>query len=122
MMALRVLCEKMMALGRSLTAVFIDYRAAFDSVSHKYVDTALKRAGASAKARAMYRAIYKAAAAYTEATDADGKKIRCDNFFNTGRGVLQGDITSFTPLFYHGPGNDYAMPRAMLWDQTKELK
>ena len=67
-MALRVLCEKMMALGKSLTAVFIDYRAAFDSVSHKYVDTALKRAGASAKARAMYRAIYKAAAAYTEAT------------------------------------------------------
>ena len=96
-MALRVLCERMMALGKTLTAVFIDYRAAFDSVSHKYVDTALKRAGASTKARAMYRAIYKAAAAYTEVTDADNKKARCDNF-NIDRGVLQGDITS--PLFF----------------------
>ena len=35
-MTLRVLCERMMALGRSNTAVFIDYRAAFDLVSHKY--------------------------------------------------------------------------------------
>ena len=97
-MALRVICEKIMALGRSLTAVFIDYRAAFDSVSHKYVDTALKRAGASVKARAMFRAIYKAAAAYTEAVGADNKKVQCDNFNIGRRGVLQGDITS--PLFF----------------------
>ena len=57
-MALRVICEKLMDLGKSLiSAVFIDYRAAFDSVSHKYVDLALKRAGVSPKARAIYRAI-----------------------------------------------------------------
>ena len=49
--------NRMMALGKSLSAVFIDYRAAFDSVSHKYVDKALKRAGASAKVRSMYRTI-----------------------------------------------------------------
>ena len=89
--------NRMMALGKSLSAVFIDYRAAFDSVSHKYVDTALKRAGASTKARAMFRAIYKAAAAFTEVSGTDGKKSRCDNF-GIGRGVLQGDITS--PLFF----------------------
>ena len=62
------------------------------------MDTALKRAGASTKARAMYRAIYRAAAAYTEATGADNKKVRCADF-NIGRGgVLQGDVTS--PLFF----------------------
>ena len=96
-MALRVLCEKMMDLDRSLTAVFIDYRVAFHSVSHKYVDTALKRVGDSAKVRSMYRVIYKTTAAYTEVTGADSKKIRCDNF-NIGRVVLQGVITS--PLFF----------------------
>ena len=96
-MALRIIYEKMMALGRAITALFIDYSAAFDSVSHKYVDKALKQAGASPKARAMYRAIYKAAAAYTEAAGADGKKVKCDTF-NIGRGVLQGDVTS--PLFF----------------------
>ena len=53
-MILRVICEKMMAIGKAITAVFIDYRVAFDSVSHKYVDLALKRAGASPKARAIY--------------------------------------------------------------------
>ena len=96
-MVLRVLCDTMMALGKSITAVFIDYRAAFDSVSHKYVDQALKRAGASPKVRAMYRAIYRAAAAYTEVMGADNKKTRC-NDFKIGRGVLQGDVTS--PLFF----------------------
>ena len=53
-MILWVICEKMMAIGKAITAVFIDYRVAFDSVSHKYVDLALKRAGASPKARAIY--------------------------------------------------------------------
>ena len=96
-MTLRVICERMIALGRAITAVFIDYRAAFDSVSHKFVDQALKKAGASVKARAMYRAIYRAAAAYTESLGADNKRSRCDNF-NVGRGVLQGDVTS--PLFF----------------------
>ena len=36
-LTLRVICERMIALGKTITAVFIDYRAAFDSVSHKYV-------------------------------------------------------------------------------------
>ena len=37
-MILRVLCEQIIALGKSLSAVFIDYKASFDSVSHKFVD------------------------------------------------------------------------------------
>ena len=45
----------------------------------------------------MYRAIYRAAAAFTEVMGVDNKKVKCDNF-NIGRGVLQGDVTS--PLFF----------------------
>ena len=44
-MVLRVLCDKMMELGRSLAVVFIDYSAAFDSVSYKFVDKALLKSG-----------------------------------------------------------------------------
>lgn len=79
-MTLIVLCERMMALSKFLTAVFIDYRAAFDSVSHKYVDKALKRTGASTNTRVMYKDIYKAAATFTEEAYADNKKTICDNF------------------------------------------
>ena len=66
-MILRVLCEKMIALGKSLSAVFIDYKAVFDSVSHKFVDEALGKANVPTKVRAIYRAIYKAAAAFATA-------------------------------------------------------
>ena len=96
-MILRVMCDKMMAMGKSLAAVFIDYKAAFDTVSHKFIDTALEKAGVSPKARSMFRAIYKAAAAYTTAPGTNGKKVR-SNLFTIARGVLQGDVTS--PLFF----------------------
>ena len=45
----------------------------------------------------MFRAVYKAAAAFTDVAGADGKKAR-NSVFNTNRGVLQGDVTS--PLFF----------------------
>ena len=73
-------------------------RAAFDSVSHKFIDTALEKAGVAPKVRTMYRAIYKAAHAFTTAAGTDGKQIRSTNRFNIDRGVLRGDVTS--PLFF----------------------
>ena len=96
-MVFRVLCDKMMAEGKALSAVFIDYTAAFDSVSHKFVDQTLEKAGVSNKVRAMYRAVYKAAAAFTDVAGVDGKKVR-SNRFSIERGVLQGDVAS--PLFF----------------------
>ena len=53
-MILCVLCEKMMALRKSLAVVFVDYSIAFDSVSHKFVDTTLKEAGVSVKVRHLH--------------------------------------------------------------------
>ena len=49
--------EDMLERGETLYATFIDYSAAFDSVSHKFLDEALKRVGAS---HTMFRAMYKA--------------------------------------------------------------
>ena len=83
--------------GKELFSTFIDYSAAFVSVSHKFLDRALRRAGASHKTRAIFRAIYKAASARTEVTDVDGKKILSDAF-PIRRGVVQGDITS--PIYF----------------------
>ena len=45
----------------------------------------------------MFRAVYKAATAFTKAPSTDGTNVRSPNF-PINRGVLQGDITS--PLFF----------------------
>ena len=58
---LRTLVQKWMQLGRKIALVFIDYSAAFDTVSHKFLDTALKEAKASNKLRALFRVVYAAA-------------------------------------------------------------
>ena len=55
----------MLEQGQTLYSTFIDYSAAFDSVSHKYLDKALKAAGASNKSRGSKSADY----AYVSADD-----------------------------------------------------
>ena len=44
--------------NRKCVVTYVDYSAAFDSISHKFMDTTLTKAGASRKSRAMLRAIY----------------------------------------------------------------
>ena len=56
-----------------------------------------KQAGATAKSRAHFRAIYKAASASTKVQDVDGKEVSSAPF-QVDRGVIQGDITS--PLYF----------------------
>ena len=87
----------MLERGEKLYSTFIDYSAAFDSVSHKFLDRALKRAGASNKTRVLFRAIYRAASAYTEVNSTDDTVVRSQPF-PVNRGVIQGDILS--PLFF----------------------
>ena len=59
-MILRTICQRMMSLGKDIAITFVDYTVAFDTVSlsHKFLDKALKEAGAPAKVRAMFRAVY----------------------------------------------------------------
>ena len=96
-MILRVVCQRMLALGKRLAVVFIDYSAAFDSVSHKFIDKTLTDAGVSNKLRTMFRAVYQAATAFTTVQGTDHTTVLSD-LFPIRRGVVQGDITS--PLYF----------------------
>lgn len=96
-MILLTLCAELLAVGKAIAITFIDYSAAFDSVSHRFIDVALKEADISTKVRAMFRAVYAAASAYTTVATADGKQVKSDTF-TIDRGVVQGDITS--PLYF----------------------
>ena len=60
--------------------------------SHKYLDEALKKAGASRKTRALFRAIYAVAQGQARVQGVDGK--RYSRTFKLRRGVVQGDIIS----------------------------
>ena len=54
---LRVLFDQIIKDNFNLFVTYIDYSAAFDSISHKFLDRSLAAAGASRKTRAMFRAI-----------------------------------------------------------------
>ena len=78
---------------KSCIVTFIDYTAAFDSISHKFMDATLAKAGASRKSRAIFRAIYAAATGAARVRSTDGEFIYSGTF-RIGRGVIQGDIIS----------------------------
>ena len=96
-MVLRTICEDMLEKDKQMCATFIDYSAAFDSVSHKFIDATLKDANASIKTRRMFRAIYDAANAVTKVSDVAGSTTYSKPF-PIRRGVVQGDITS--PIYF----------------------
>ena len=96
-MVLRTLCDEIIRLGKKIAITFIDFTAAFDTVSHKFIDRALEAAGVGNKERSMFRAIYKAASAFTTVSAANGRKVKSE-CFPVDRGVVQGDITS--PLYF----------------------
>jgi exonuclease III len=82
---------------KSLILVFLDFQAAFDTVSHKFLDEALSSAGASRKTRAIFRDIYVKATARVKIRAPDGRTLLSDSF-SVDRGVVQGDI--FSPLCF----------------------
>ena len=56
-MLLRVLYDQIIRKNSKCIVTYIDYTAAFDSISHKFMDSTLGAAGASGKSRAIFRAI-----------------------------------------------------------------
>ena len=94
---LRLLYDYVIRGKRDCIVTFIDYKAASDSVSHKYIDAILIRAGASRKSRTIFRSIYDAAKGMVRVNGILGQKILSD-IFDITRGVVQGDIVS--PLLF----------------------
>ena len=87
----------MLDTGKTLYATFVDYSAAFDSISHIFLDRALREAGASDKSRSLFRAVYSTASAVTRVASTDGTEVFSESF-PINRGVLQGDILS--PIYF----------------------
>ena len=92
-LVLRTLFDEVLRRHDNMCVSFIDYSAAFDSLSHKFIDIVLTKTKATNKTRAMYRAIYGSATARTTVEGIDGK-IEVSEAFPINRGVVQGDITS----------------------------
>ena len=97
LLLLRVIYDQVINGNDKCVVTYIDFAAAFDSVSHKFLDRALKKAGASRKTRALFRATYDAAEGAVRLASKDGK-ISLSKHFNIARGVIQGDIIS--PIFF----------------------
>ena len=90
---LRVLYDQVINGDKRCVVTYIDYKAAFDWISHKFLDKSLASANASRKSRAIFRAIYAVAAGVAKVKGTDGKII-FSKAFDIGRGVVQGDIVS----------------------------
>ena len=86
-----------MSEGTSLILTFIDFKAAFDSISHFFLDEALGEAGVKAKCRSIFRAIYAKASGVVRVENADGSVVYSVPF-PVNRGVVQGDL--FSPLCF----------------------
>jgi hypothetical protein len=81
----------------SCVVTFIDFSAAFDTVSHFFLDQALEEAGASVKCRAIFREIYEKAKGRVKIRSPSGETLLSEPF-DIRRGVVQGDI--FSPLCF----------------------
>jgi hypothetical protein len=83
--------------GRKVLAILLDFKDAFSTISHKFMDNTLKQAGASAKIRTLIRSIYTKAHGKVRDRNADGTYTYSDSF-DINRGVIQGDI--FSPVVF----------------------
>ena len=79
--------------SRQAVITFIDYTAAFDSVSQVFLDEALSSAGVSIKLRRVIQSIFRVATGCVRIQNPDGTCVLSEPF-NISRGVLQGDIFS----------------------------
>ena len=112
-MLLRTLIEDVLEQGDQVVATFVDYSAAFDSVSHKFLDIALADTGASAKSRAIFRSIYSVASATARDRRRTGAiKTIPDPSRSSPRGY------NIPPLFCPGATINSQTSRQRKWERS----
>ena len=72
---------------------FIDYRTAFDTISHRFLDKSLTATGVQPKIRRIVKAIYAEATGMVRLRLPSGETLGSEPF-PVRRGVIQGDIFS----------------------------
>ena len=85
--------EMILREGREAIITFIDYSAAFDTESQKFLDEALAAVNVSTKLRRVIQAIFRVAHGCVRIRQNDGTFAHSE-FFYIARGVLQGNIFS----------------------------
>ena len=70
---LRVIYDQYIKGNKKCIVTYIDFAAAFDSVSHVFLDHALQKAKASRKTGALFREIYRAAQGAARVKGVDGQ-------------------------------------------------
>ena len=99
-LVLRTIIKAVIKSGRQAMATFIDYSAAFDTISHRFLDESLASAGISTKVRRIIRAIYSVATGMVRIRLPSGETVLSE-LFRIQRGAIQGDIFS-APCFTIG--------------------
>ena len=105
MFILATLIYKVLTTQERCTICFIDFVAAFDTVSRHFLDESLGYATehsmmepeCAEKCKSIFRAIYAKATGCVRVTAIDGEKIHSEHF-TIRRGVVQVDI--FSPLCF----------------------
>ena len=92
-LVLALLMATIQTLGTTGIITFLDFKAAFDSVSHLYLDSSLGKAGVNDKCRAIFRQIYEKAKGVIRVKGSDKKTVDSKEF-PINCGVLQGDLLS----------------------------
>ena len=93
--------------GEEALITFIDYTAAFDSLSHLFLDESLSEANVSPKVWRIIQAIYSSASGVVQIRDASGENV-FSGPFSIDRGAIQGDIYS-PPAFTIGLDSIFKM-------------
>ena len=77
---LRVIYDNIIKGKTGRVVTYIDFAAVFDSVSHKYLDRTLQKAGVSHKPRSMFCTIYRAAEGSTRIRGVEGNTFQSETF------------------------------------------
>ena len=92
-LALRLLMDAVLRAGEQAVVTFINHRAAFDTISHRFLDESLSAASVTPKVRRIIKAIYEGATGMVRLR-LPSRETVCSEPFPIRRGVVHGDIFS----------------------------